>query len=233
MKKILIVEDDTLIADLQKDYLEASEFDVTAETDGEKGLELALKNDYNLIVLDVMLPNKNGFEICKEIQKHKQTPIIFVSAKKEEIDTIRGLSLGAIDYVIKPFSPAVLVAKIKTHIANYEKLTAGKNSTIEKEVSIGNLHINPKSRRVFINGEEVTLANKEYELLHFMATNPDSVFSKEVLFDRIWGEDTFGDIATVTVHINRLREKIEKDSSKPNYIQTVWGAGYRFSIQNK
>ncbi len=230
MKKVLVIEDDTLISDLQRDYLEASDFDVTTETDGKKGLELALKNSYSLIVLDVMLPNKTGFEICKEIQKVKQTPIIFVTARKEEIDTIRGLSLGAVDYLVKPFSPAVLVARVKSHIANYDRLTGENKKMPDNEITIGNMRIIPKSRRVFIESEEISLAHKEYEILYLMATNPDTVFSRDKLFDRIWGEDTFGDIATVTVHINRLREKIEKDSSNPVFIQTVWGAGYRFSI---
>ncbi len=230
MKKVLIIEDDTLISDLQRDYLEASDFQVTTESDGERGLKLALNNTYNLIVLDVMLPNKTGFEICKEIQKVKQIPIIFVTAKKEEIDTIRGLSLGAVDYLVKPFSPAVLVARVKSHIANYDRLTGENKKIPDNEITIGNMRIIPKSRRVFIASKEISLAHKEYEILYLMATNPDTVFSREKLFDRIWGEDTYGDIATVTVHINRLREKIEIDSSNPIFIQTVWGAGYRFSI---
>lgn len=230
MKHILIIEDDALIADLQRDYLELADFQVTTETDGKKGLQKALENDYNLIVLDVMLPSLNGYEICKEIQKHKQIPVIFVTARKEDIDKIRGLSLGATDYIVKPFSPTELVARIKAHILHYEKLIVGTAHKNEREIVINDLRINPQSRRVHVKNIEVSLANKEYELLYFMAMNPNAVFSKEVLFDRIWGQETFGDIATVTVHINRLRDKIEEDSSKPHYIQTVWGVGYRFVI---
>ncbi|MFI3257804.1 MAG: response regulator transcription factor [Spirochaetales bacterium] len=230
MKHILIIEDDALIADLQRDYLELADFQVTTETDGKKGLQKALENDYNLIVLDVMLPSLNGYEICKEIQKHKQIPVIFVTARKEDIDKIRGLSLGATDYIVKPFSPAELVARIKAHILHYEKLIVGTAHKNEREIVINDLRINPQFRRVHVKNIEVSLANKEYELLYFMAMNPNAVFSKEVLFDRIWGQETFGDIATVTVHINRLRDKIEEDSSKPHYIQTVWGVGYRFVI---
>ncbi len=230
MKKILIIEDDTLISELQKDYLEASDFEVTTETDGKKGLNLALNNTFDLVLVDVMLPSANGFEICKELRKHKKIPIIMVTAKKEDIDKVRGLSIGATDYVVKPFSPSELVARVKAHISTYESLTASNEDTQEKVINIKNLYIHPSSRRVYLHDEEIILTNKEYELLLFLASSPNRVFTKDHLFDRIWGMDAIGDVATVTVHINRLRDKIEADSSSPEYIETVWGAGYRFAL---
>ncbi len=230
MNKILIIEDDTLISDLQKDYLETSDYIVEIENNGKIGLEKALQNEYNLIILDIMLPDLNGFEICREIRKTIPIPIIIVSAKKEDIDKIKGLSLGATDYIIKPFSPAELVARVKAHIKNYELLTQQKIVREKTEIVVKNLSIFPDSHRVYLDEKEIILANKEFELLLFLATNANIVFTKEVLFNRIWGQDTFGDIATVTVHINRLREKLKTNTTKIDFIQTVWGAGYRFVV---
>ncbi len=229
MRNILIIEDDILIAELERDYLEASNYNAEICTNGKEGLEKALSNNYDLILLDLMLPGKNGFEICKEIRKHSNVPIIMVTAKKEDIDIIRGLGLGSDDYVIKPFSPAQLIARVRAHIDRYNRLR--DNSFDRKEIiEIYDLKIDASSHRVFIKNKEIILANKEFELLYFLASNPNIVFSKETLFDKIWGEDIVGDLNTVAVHINRLREKIEEDSSSPIYIETVWGAGYRFTM---
>lgn len=228
MKKILIIEDDPLIAQLQKDYLEISDFEVEMETDGKKGLDLALKSDIDLLILDIMLPSLNGYEICKEFRKHKNIPVIMVTAKKEDIDKIKGLSIGVTDYVVKPFSPSELVARVKAHILNYERLTNSNEERKENLIECYDLKIHLNSRRVYVKEEEINLTNKEFELLFFLASNPNIVFSKDKLLDKIWGIDSFGDIATVTVHINRLRDKIEITNNK--YIETVWGAGYRFRV---
>ena len=227
MSKVLILEDELSIAELEKDYLELSSFEVEIETDGQQGLEKALKNDFDMIILDIMLPGVDGFEICKQIREAKEIPILMVSARKEDIDKIRGLGLGADDYIVKPFSPGELVARVQAHIATYNRLKGGIQE-IQPEITVGAIRINPKSHRVFVKEREISLKNKEYELLLFLVTNADMVFDKETLYERIWGMDSVGDNATVAVHINRLREKIEDDPSDPHYIETVWGAGYRF-----
>lgn len=229
MKKILIVEDDELISDLEKDYLEISNYEVDVAADGEMGLKLAGEGGYDLLLLDVMLPKVSGFEICREIRKVSDVPVIMVTAKKEDVDKIRGLGLGADDYIVKPFSPSELVARVKAHISIHERLlsrSAGEGN--EGEIRTGNLRIDTLSHRVYLDGNEVYLTNREYELLVFLARNPNIVFSREQLFDKVWGFDAVGDISTVTVHVNRLREKIEKDMANPEHIETVWGAGYRF-----
>jgi DNA-binding response OmpR family regulator len=232
MRKILIIEDDIFIAELERDYLEINGFETEIAMTGDKGLELALNKEFDLILLDLMLPNKDGFQICREIRNSKEIPILMVTAKKESIDKVRGLGLGADDYIVKPFDPSELVARVNAHISRYNRLT-----TIEKKdelelgnINFGRLKILTKAWRVFVDDKEVKFVNKEFELLLFLATNPNIVFSKTTLLDRIWGLDSFGDVATVTVHINRIREKIEEDSSNPKYIETVWGAGYRFKI---
>ena len=230
MSKILIVEDEESIAELEKDYLELSGFEVEIENDGTEGLSKALKEDYDLLILDLMLPGTDGFEICKKVREVKNTPIIMVSAKKEDIDKIRGFGIGADDYIVKPFSPSELVARVHAHIARYDRLTAKGEGTADDYISIGNLYIDKNARRVYVNKKEAVLTNKEFDLLVFLASNPNIVFSKNTLFDRIWGFDAIGETSTVTVHINRIREKIEDDSSNPQYIETVWGAGYRFKL---
>lgn len=229
MKKILIVEDDELISDLEKDYLEISNYEVDVAADGETGLKLAREGGYDLLLLDVMLPKVSGFDICKEIRRVSDVPVIMVTAKKEDVDKIRGLGLGADDYMVKPFSPSELVARVKAHISIHERLLgrSGEEGN-EGEIRAGNLRIDTLSHRVYLDGNEVYLTNREYELLVFLARNPNIVFSREQLFDKVWGFDAVGDISTVTVHVNRLREKIEKDMANPEHIETVWGAGYRF-----
>ncbi|KAF5041593.1 Transcriptional regulatory protein WalR [anaerobic digester metagenome] len=228
MKHILIIEDDKAIAELERDYLEISGFDTEIAMDGEVGLKLVENKEYDLILLDLMLPNIDGFELCREIRKKRDIPILMVTAKKESIDKIRGLGLGADDYIVKPFDPAELVARVNAHLSRYDRLTSIERSTSQREIVIDKLRILPDAWRVYLDDEEIKLTNKEFELLLFLASNPNIVFTKERLFDRIWGMDAMGDVATVIVHINRLREKIEIDSSNPKYIETVWGAGYRF-----
>ncbi|WP_446897181.1 response regulator transcription factor [Clostridium sp. LBM24168] len=229
MKKILIIEDDLSIAELQKDYLEINEFEVTICTDGLEGLDMLNKEDFDLLILDIMLPKINGYSILQNIRDKKDIPVLLVSAKKEEIDKIKGFSLGADDYITKPFSPGELVARVKSHINNYERIK-NKFTTKRNSIVIRGLEIFKDSMQVFVNGNEVNLAQKEFELLLYMAENPNRVFSRESLFEKIWGLDSLGDNATVTVHIRRIREKIEASPSEPQYIETVWGAGYRMRV---
>ncbi|MDY6324436.1 MAG: response regulator transcription factor [Catonella sp.] len=229
MSKILIIEDEEAIAELEKDYLELSEFEVTIENDGTAGLSKALKEDFDLIVLDIMLPGTDGFEICREVRQIKKIPIIMVSAKKEDIDKIRGLGLGADDYMTKPFSPSELVARVKAHLASYKRLV-GDDESRNQWIEIRGLKIDKTARRVFVDGIEKDFTTKEFDLLTFLAEHPNHVYSKEELFKAIWQMDSVGDIATVTVHIKKIREKIEADSAHPQYIETVWGAGYRFKV---
>ena len=227
MKHILLIEDDLAIAELERDYLEADGFEITIEKDGQKGLESALTENYDLLLVDVMLPGKDGFQIVREVRKKKDIPILMISAKREDIDKIRGLGLGADDYISKPFSPSELVARVKAHSARYERLIAKSDKSLASFIEVGSLEIQPEGHRVFIRGKEISLTHKEFELLLFLARNRGIVFSKDVLFERVWGLDAVGDTATVMVHVNRLREKLEKDPSKPEFIETVWGVGYR------
>lgn len=231
MKKILIIEDDESIAKLQKDYLEIAGFEVDICLTGLEGLNALKQNTYNLLILDVMLPEMDGFDILRSMQDSKDIPVLMVSAKKEEIDKIRGLSLGADDYITKPFSPGELVARVKSHIQNYERLKNKFNfKAKENTLVIRGLEIQKDSRQVFVNGTEIILTQMEFELLLFMAENPNKVFSREDLFEEVWGLDALGDNATVTVHVARIREKIESDPSNPQYIETIWGVGYRFRM---
>lgn len=229
MSKILIVEDEISIAELEKDYLELSGFHVEIETTGDVGLERAIKEDFDLFILDLMLPNVDGFEICRRVREMKNTPILLVSAKKDDIDKIRGLGLGADDYMTKPFSPSELVARVKAHLARYERLI-GSNVQENEIIEIRGIKIDKTARRVYINGEERNFTTKEFDLLTFLAQNPNHVFTKEELFNKIWDMESIGDIATVTVHIKKIREKIEFDTAKPQYIETIWGVGYRFKV---
>lgn len=227
MSKVLIVEDEDAIAEIERDYLELSGFDVTLASDGKEGHDIALKEDFDIIILDIMLPGMDGFDICKEIRKEKDIPIIMVSAKKEDIDKIRGLGIGADDYMTKPFSPSELVARVKAHLARYERLLTN-NKPENETIEIRGIKIDKTARRVFVNGEEKSFTTKEFDLLTFLAEHPNHVYTKEELFREIWDMDSIGDIATVTVHIKKIREKIEADTSNPQYIETIWGVGYRF-----
>ena len=229
MSKILIVEDEEAIADLEKDYLELSGFEVEVANDGETGLKKALENDYDLFILDLMLPGVDGFEICRQVRDEKNTPIIMVSAKKDDIDKIRGLGLGADDYITMPFSPSELVARVKAHMARYDRLV-GSAVEENKVIDIRGLKIDTTARRVWVNGEEKPFTTKEFDLLTFLASHPNHVYTKDELFSEIWDMESIGDIATVTVHIKKIREKIEFDTSKPQYIETIWGVGYRFKV---
>ena len=229
MSRVLIVEDELAIAELEKDYLELSSFEVEIETDGEKGLKLGLTEDFDMIILDIMLPGVDGFEICKQIREKKDIPILMVSAKKEDIDKIRGLGLGADDYITKPFSPSELVARVKAHLERYRRLVSS-NTQENDVVEIRGLKIDKTARRVYLNGEEKAFTTKEVDLLTFLASHPNRVFTKEELFNKIWDMESLGDIATVTVHIKKIREKIELNTAKPQYIETIWGVGYRFKM---
>ena len=229
MSRILIIEDEVAIADLEKDYLELSGFEVEIENAGDSGLSRALKEPFDLVVLDLMLPGIDGFEVCRRIREEKNVPILMVSAKKDDIDKIRGLGLGADDYMTKPFSPSELVARVKAHMARYERLTSTHQKTNDI-VEIRGLKIDKTTRRVWIDGTEKTFTTKEFDLLTFLAENPNHVFTKEELFREIWDMESIGDIATVTVHIKKIREKIETDTANPQYIETIWGVGYRFKI---
>lgn len=229
MSRILIIEDETSIADLEGDYLELSGFEVEIENDGEEGLKRALGEDFNLLILDLMLPGVSGFDICRQVREEKNVPIIMVSAKKDDIDKIRGLGLGADDYMTKPFSPSELVARVKAHLARYERLV---NMSVQANdiIEIRGLKIDKTARRVWVDGTEKAFTTKEFDLLTFLAQNPNHVFTKDELFKEIWDMESIGDIATVTVHIKKIREKIEKNSAKPQYIETIWGVGYRFKM---
>lgn len=229
MNKILIIEDEVAIAELEKDYLELSGFVVETETDGEVGARRALEEDFNIIILDLMLPNMDGFEICKKIREAKNIPVIMVSAKKDDIDKIRGLGIGADDYMTKPFSPSELVARVKAHLARYDRLI-GSGIKENDMIEIRGLKIDKTARRVFLNGEEKIFTTKEFDLLTFLAQNPNHVYTKDELFREIWDMESVGDIATVTVHIKKIREKIEFSTAKPQYIETIWGVGYRFKV---
>ena len=229
MSRILIVEDEESIAELERDYLEISGFEVEIENDGKKGLERILQEEFDLLILDLMLPGVDGFEICRKVREEKNIPIIMVSAKKDDIDKIRGLGLGADDYMTKPFSPSELVARVKAHMARYERLV-GSNVPTNEIIEIRGLKIDKTARRVWVNGEEKNFTTKEFDLLTFLAQNPNHVYTKEELFKKIWDMDSIGDIATVTVHIKKIREKIEMNTAKPQYIETIWGVGYRFKV---
>ena len=229
MSRILIIEDEVCIAELERDYLTLSGYETIIVNDGKEGLSAALSRDWDLVILDLMLPGVSGFEICRRIREEKNTPIIMVSAKKDDIDKIRGLGLGADDYMTKPFSPGELVARVKAHLERYQRLT-GMKAPSGDVIQTGGLKIDRSSRRVWVDGVETVFTTKEFDLLSFLAANPDRVYTKDELFREIWGMESVGDIATVTVHIKKIREKIEMNSAKPQYIETIWGVGYRFKV---
>ncbi|TMV47378.1 response regulator transcription factor [Paenibacillus mesophilus] len=226
MPKILIIEDEQYIAELERDYLESYGIVSDIALTGETGLQKALTHTYDLILLDLMLPGIDGLDLCKKIRKDIDVPILIVTAKNEDIDKIRGFDRGADDYIVKPFNPNELVARVKAHIARYNRLIQRDGD--HHVIRIGELTIDTRSRRVFVKGAERTMTAKEYELLVFLASNSNMVFSKDHLFERIWSADPVGDSSTITVHIRKIREKIEEEASNPRYIETIWGVGYRF-----
>lgn len=228
--RILLVEDDISIAELIRDYLEIDGFFVEHAFDGNSGQEAALNGSFNLILLDVMLPGISGFDICREIRKQSDVPVLLISARKEDIDKIRGLGLGADDYITKPFSPGELVARVRAHIRRYNRLTSENKSPRENKITVRNLVLDIDSHRAFIKKQEIILTAKEFEVLHLFMRHPDRVFNKDEIFNRIWGENTLGDTTTVTVHVRKIREKIEENPSDPVYLETVWGLGYRLRI---
>ncbi|MBY6051732.1 response regulator transcription factor [Cytobacillus firmus] len=227
MERILIIEDEPSIAELERDYLELNHYEADIAATGQEGLEHLKTNAYRLVLLDLMLPDMDGYEVCRKIREVSEIPIIMVTAKNEDIDMIRGLGRGADDYIAKPFNPNQLIARVKAHIARYDRLTSSGPGK-DEDIRIGDLLIQPGTRKVFAGNQEKILTAKEFDLLLFMASSPNQVFSKEHLLEQVWGFDFYGDVTTVTVHIRRLREKIEKDPSEPDYIETVWGVGYRF-----
>lgn len=231
MKKILIIEDDANICALERDYLEANGFEVSTAANGTTGLQAALKDNYDLILLDIMLPGTDGMEVCRRIREGKDIPILLVSAKKEDLDKITGLGYGADDYIVKPFSPKELVARVIAHISRYERLTAKSEEGFAeaKTIEADGLKLDGRSRRAFVNGTELNLTNKEFDLLYFLASSPDTVFSKEELFSKIWNYDSIGETSTITVHVNRIRDKIKEVDPSIDFIHTVWGKGYRFN----
>jgi len=230
MTSILIIEDDQSIAELERDYLQINGFSVDIATTGPSGLKKAKTNSYDLIILDVMLPGIDGFKICRQLRDEMDIPILMISARTEDDDKIRGLGLGADDYITKPFSPGELVARVKSHLARFSRLTKSEDQDRRNIIELRGLRIDPISRQVFVNKKEITLTAKEFDILEMLCRNPNRVFSKENIFETIWGEEVYGEISTITVHIRKIREKIEHDPSQPQYIETVWGVGYRFKL---
>ncbi len=230
MTSILIIEDDQSIAELERDYLQINGFSVDIATTGPSGLKKAKTNSYDLIILDVMLPGIDGFKICRQLRDEMDIPILMISARTEDDDKIRGLGLGADDYITKPFSPGELVARVKSHLARFSRLTKSEDQDRRNLIELRGLRIDPASRQVFVNKKEITLTAKEFDILEMLCRNPNRVFSKENIYETIWGEEVYGETSTVTVHIRKIREKIEHDPSQPQYIETVWGVGYRFKL---
>ena len=224
MSRILIIEDDENILQLERDYLEANGFEVDTANNGEDGLKKALSNQYSLVLLDIMLPKMDGFEVCKKIRGTKDIPVLLVSAKKDDSAKINGLGFGADDYIVKPFSPSELVARVKAHINRYQRLT---NTTEPNLVIYGDFKLNKDTGEVFLKDKEIVLTKKEFEVLYLLVTNPETIFSKNELFEKVWGYDSLGDTSTLTVHINRLRDKLKATQPDIDYIKTIWGRGYR------
>jgi len=228
MKKILIIEDDQSIAEVEKDYLTINNFEVEISYDGNEGLKEVLENDYDLVIIDLMLPGIDGFKICKEIRKVKDIPLIMVTAKKSDIDKVRGFGLGLDDYLTKPFSPHELVARVKAHINRYESLSSKIIDSDDYLIKVKGVLVNIRSYEVHVNGELINLTSKEFDLLKLLISNPGRVFTKSEIFEKVWGYASEDNVPTVTVHIRKLREKIEFNPAEPEYIKTIWGVGYKF-----
>ncbi len=228
-RRILVVEDDPVISELLKDYLEVSAFAVVVCADGTKGMEVVRAGGVDLILLDLMLPGIDGYEVLRLAREITDIPILVVSARREDIDKIRAFGLGADDFIAKPFSPGELVARVKANLSKVDRMKhrfAGRDA--EKTLTVRGLSVQTEARRVSVHGREVAMAQKEYDLLLFLLRHPDRVFSKDELFEKVWGMDANGDTSTVTVHVARIRDKIETRPEDAQYIETVWGAGYRF-----
>ena len=226
---IWCVDDDSTIREIEVYTLEQTGFEARGFADGASMLEALKTEKPDLIILDIMLPGMDGFEVCRRIREEKNIPILMVSAKKDDIDKIHGLGLGADDYMTKPFSPSELVARVKAHMSRYNRLV-NTNQKVNDVIEVRGIRIDKTARRVYIDGEEKNFTTKEFDLLTFLAENPNHVFTKEELFREIWDMDSVGDIATVTVHIKKIREKVEMNTNKPQYIETIWGVGYRFKL---
>jgi len=227
MPKVLIIEDDLEIASLERDYLQIAGFETVLAGNGAEGLKIVKEPDLDLVILDIMLPGLDGFSVLKELRETSDIPVIILSARGEDIDKIRGLGLGVDDYMQKPFSPGELVARVRAHLSRFERLTSKTNKL---KLEVRGLEVDREDRSVYIHGKECSLTPKEFDILLFLMENPNRVFSKEYLFERLWGLEAFGDSDTVVVHVRRLREKIELDPQNPQYVETVWGSGYRFRI---
>ena len=229
MYRILVCEDEKSIADALEIYLTNEGYEVLRAENGIEALEIVKKEELHLILMDIMMPKMDGIKATMHIREEKNIPIIILSAKGEDYDKVLGLNVGADDYVTKPFSPSELVARVKAHLARYERLI-GSNMPQNDIIEIRGIKIDKTARRVWVNGEEKQFTTKEFDLLTFLAENPNHVFTKEELFRKIWDMESIGDIATVTVHIKKIREKIEMNTNKPQYIETIWGVGYRFKL---
>lgn len=226
--KILIIDGDRTWAELERDYLQVNGYTSDIAENGEEGLDLALKEDYTAIISEINTEKQSGLFVCTQLRQKKDIPFVFVSEKNTDIDKVRAFAAGADDYILKPFSPSELIARLKGHIARYERLLNKTAPVKPSIITVRDLEIDKTAHRVCVRGKEVPMPIREYELLLFLAENPNIVFSKERLFDRLWGMDSMGDVSTVTVHIQRIREKIENPLDDKKYIETVWGAGYRF-----
>ena len=232
MSRILIVEDEESIAELEKDYLELSGFEVEIENNGETGLKRGMEEDFDLLILDLMLPGVDGFEICKKIREVKNTPIIMVSAKKDDIDKIRGLGLGADDYITKPFNPVEVIARVRSQLRRYMQLGGGSPKK-EDGYTVGGIELNDKTKQVLAEGNEVSLTPTEFEILKLLMKNAGAVLSPKEIYENVWGGDAFGAESTVAVHIRHLREKIEINPSEPKYLKVVWAHGYKLEKGDK
>ena len=232
-KKVLVVDDEKLIVKGIKFSLEQDEMEVDCAYDGEEALEMARQKEYDIILLDLMLPKIEGYEVCQQIREFSQVPIIMLTAKGEDMDKILGLEYGADDYVTKPFNILEVKARIKAILRRVDAKKPSGEKTGENVLESGRLRLDCEGRRTYIDGTEVPLTSKEFEVLEILMRNPDRVYTRENLMNLVWGTDYPGDVRTVDVHIRRLREKIEKDSGNPLYVHTKWGVGYYFLNREK
>jgi DNA-binding response OmpR family regulator len=224
-QRVLVVDDEAMVAEVVERYLSREGFEVKATSEGKKALGIARDWAPDLIVLDLMLPDVDGLEVCRQVRQESQVPIIMLTARSEETDRVVGLELGADDYVVKPFSPRELVARVKSVL---RRIDAGQVRSVGGTIRVGDLTINPATREVTARHGVVNLTGREFDLLFFLASSPGQVFTRDHLMDQVWDYTYATDPSTVTVHVRRLREKVEPDPMKPKYIKTVWGVGYKF-----